>query len=150
TVDARSDIFSFGCVLYEMLTGRQAFQGETVADVLAGVLAREPDLSVLPASLNPRIADLLRRCIEKKPKRRWYAAADVRAEIEAILADPRGLHIRTAPLSAKRPLWKRAIPIVIGVVAAAIMSGIAVWNFRPSSPPPTVTRFSFTLPNDQQ
>src|SRR5262245_65664889 len=92
-VDARSDIFSFGCVLYEMLTGRQAFQGETVADILAGVLAREPDLSALPASLNPRIADLLRRCIEKNPKRRWYGAADVRAEIEAILADPPRLTI---------------------------------------------------------
>ena len=56
--DQRSDIFSFGCVLYEMLTGRQLFQGDTVAEVLAGVLAREPDMTTLPANLNPRIADL--------------------------------------------------------------------------------------------
>lgn len=149
-VDARSDIFSFGCVLYEMLTGQQAFQGETVADVLAGVMAREPDLSALPARLNPRITDLLRRCIEKTPKRRWYAAADVRLEIEAILADPSGVYIRTEAVSAKRPLWKRAIPVVIGIVAAAVISGVVVWNFRPSSPPPAVTRLSFTLPSDQQ
>src|SRR5262249_40922875 len=58
-VDARSDTFSFGSVLYEMLTGRQAFQGDTVAEVLASVLVREPDFSLLPANLNPRIRELL-------------------------------------------------------------------------------------------
>jgi serine/threonine protein kinase len=61
--DHRSDVFSFGCVLYEMLTGAQAFQGDSVPDVLASVLAREPDLASLPANLNPRLTELLRRCL---------------------------------------------------------------------------------------
>ncbi|HYR43547.1 MAG TPA: protein kinase, partial [Terriglobia bacterium] len=86
--DQRSDVFSFGCVLYEMLTGRQAFQGETVSDILAAVLAREPDFALLPANLNPKIPELLRRSLEKNPKRRWYAVGDLRVEIEAALTAP--------------------------------------------------------------
>src|SRR5262249_11191795 len=68
-VDARSDTFSFGSVLYEMLTGRQAFQGDTVPEVLAAVLVREPDFSLLPANLNPRLQELLQRCLQKNPRR---------------------------------------------------------------------------------
>src|SRR5947209_1651895 len=71
--DARSDVFSFGCVLYEMLAGRQAFQFDTTTEVLAAILMRDPDLSALPSNLNPRITELLRRCLEKNPKRRWQA-----------------------------------------------------------------------------
>src|SRR5262245_14981618 len=78
--DHRGDVFSFGSVLYEMLTGRQAFPGETAPDVLASIVAREVDLSALPANLNPRLVDLLRRCLEKNPKRRWQAVGDLRAE----------------------------------------------------------------------
>ena len=148
--DPRSDIFAFGCVLYEMLTGRQAFQGETVADVLAGVLAREPDVSALPASLNPRITDLIRRSLEKNPKRRWYAVADIRWEIEAILADPRNMMLRTEPIAVKRPLWKRAFPVAFALMAGAAIAGITVWNVRPSAVPARVTRFTFTLPEDQR
>jgi eukaryotic-like serine/threonine-protein kinase len=62
--DRRSDVFAFGCVMYEMLTGRQSFRGDTAADVLASVLVREPDLTLLPPNLNPRIPDLLARCLE--------------------------------------------------------------------------------------
>src|SRR3989442_5990130 len=68
TVDHRSDIFSFGCVLYEILTGRQAFEGKTISDVLASVLAREPDASHLPANLAPRFRGLLLRCFSKETK----------------------------------------------------------------------------------
>src|SRR5262249_8172044 len=87
-VDQRSDIFSFGCILHEMLTGKQAFQGDTVSDILAAVLAREPDFALLPANLNPKIPDLLHRALVKNPKRRWYAVGDLRFEIEAALAAP--------------------------------------------------------------
>ena len=63
--DGRSDIFSFGCILYEMLAGQQAFDGDTIAEILAGILAREPDWTALPVNLNPRIVEVLRRCLKK-------------------------------------------------------------------------------------
>ena len=75
--DSRSDVFAFGCVVYEMLTGHQAFDGQTVSDILAGVLRVDPNFTLLPKDLNPRIAEILRRCLEKNPKRRWHAVADV-------------------------------------------------------------------------
>jgi len=71
--DHRSDVCSFGVVLYEMLTGRPPFQGGTVSDVLASVLAREPDLASLPPDLAPRLSELVKRCLEKHPRRRWQA-----------------------------------------------------------------------------
>jgi serine/threonine-protein kinase len=147
--DRRSDIFSFGCILFEMLTGRQPFQGDTVADVLASVLAREPDLTKLPANLNPRLLELLHRCLEKDPRKRWHAAADTRVEIEAILADPRGLVIPPQPTFIQKPLWKRAIPVLAGLLVAAALAALATWYLKPS-PAGMVTRFPFTLPEGQQ
>src|SRR5262245_53815763 len=106
--DTRSDIFSFGCCLYQMLTGRQGFKGRTVSDILASVLARELDFTLIPARLNTKITQLIRRATEKEPKRRWHAIGDVRVEIETVLAE--GV-FATAGLATTKPLWKRAIPI---------------------------------------
>ena len=121
--DQRSDIFSFGAVLYEMLTGRHSFQGENITEVIASVLARPPDLTALPANINPRIEDLIRRCLEKDVKRRRQAIADVRVEIESLLADPHGLKLPAVrvighrsgngrfPSSRPRPLpWASPLP----------------------------------------
>jgi len=146
--DQRSDIFSFGCVLYEMLAGRQPFQGETVTEMLASVIKSEPDFALLPSRLNPRITDLLRRCLPKDPKRRWHAAADVRLEIEAVLADPRGLTVRPEAVRAQQPIWKRALPFAATALAAAALAAVITWFVRPS-PATTVTRFSIALPDDQ-
>src|SRR5262249_16223736 len=96
--DQRSDIFSFGCVLFEMLSGRRSFQGDSVSEVIASGLAREADLSALPVNLNPRLNDLIRRCLEKDAKRRWQAIGDVRVEIETISTDPHGLKIQPAAM----------------------------------------------------
>ena len=76
--DQRSDVFSFGAVLYEMLTGRQPFQGDTAPEVLASVIVRDPDLTSLPSNLNPRLLELIERCLEKNPRKRWQAIGDVR------------------------------------------------------------------------
>jgi serine/threonine-protein kinase len=146
-VSQRSDIFSFGCVLYEMHTGRQAFQGQTVAEVLAHVIAREPDLSVLPVNLNPRVPELLRRCLEKDPRKRWQAVADTRVEIETILADQRGV-VLEAQLIHRRPMWKRAIPVAAGLLAGAVIAGGAVWQLKPEPAPP-IAQFAFPLPDGQ-
>jgi serine/threonine protein kinase len=80
-VDKRTDIWSFGCVMYEMLTGRQAFPGETVSDTIAGILAREPDWEALPAQTPVKIKDLLRRCLQKDLNRRLRDPWDARLEI---------------------------------------------------------------------
>ena len=149
SVDHRSDIFSLGCVFYEMLSGRQPFQGDSLAEVLAGVLAREPDLAALPARLHPRLPDLLRRCLEKNPKKRWHAAADLRVEIESLLDDPRGLRILQQANAEKSPMWKRGIPVVAGVLLSAVIASLATSYLKPLPPAP-ITKFPFTLPDGQQ
>ena len=83
--DQRSDLFSVGCILYELLSGRQAFEGETASEILAASPEVEADFTALPPRFNPRLVELLRRCLEKNPKKRWHAAADVRVEIEGLI-----------------------------------------------------------------
>ena len=85
-IDKRTDIWSFGCVLFEMLTGRSPFGGETVPDMIVAILEREPDWHVLPDSTLPDVRRLLQRCLEKDPKRRLHDVADVRIEIEDAIA----------------------------------------------------------------
>ena len=78
TVDKRADIWAFGVVLYEILTGKQLFTGETVSDILVSVLTQEPDLSILP----PRVRYAVERCLRKDPRKRWQAIGDVRIALE--------------------------------------------------------------------
>ena len=85
TVDKRTDIWAFGCLLYELLTGRQAFAGKTASDSLAAVLERDPDLSIVPARTPPGVRSLLRHCLEKDPKRRLRDIADARLAMDDAL-----------------------------------------------------------------
>src|SRR5215470_4879557 len=148
SADQRSDIFSFGCMLYEMLTGRLTFEGETVTEVLASVLKQEADLSLLPQNINSRVVELIRRCLAKDPKKRWHAAADVRVEIETILAESRGLKAPEVVSVERRPLWKRLVPFVVTAVVVAALTAGLVWNSRPKSPG-LVSRFSFVMPDGE-
>jgi len=147
--DVRSDTFSFGCVLYEMLSGRQAFQGESISEILASVLVREPDYSVLPPNLNQRVLDLLRRCFEKNPRRRWHAVGDLRIEIEKLLSDPSSAVVLPQPVFKERPGWKRAITPAVAAVLAAIVTGLVIWGLKPALPVSSVIRFPLVLPADQ-
>ena len=147
--DQRSDVFAFGCVLYEMITGRQAFQGEDVSDVLASVLKSEPDFNLLPAELSPRLRAALRRCLEKNPKRRWHAVGDLRIEMEAAEDDPPVAVAEEQRAPRSQSLWKGAVPLLAAVALTAAITGVVVWNFRPVSPV-DVTRFSITLGEGQQ
>jgi serine/threonine-protein kinase len=147
STDQRSDIFSFGCVLHEMLTGRQTFQADTVTETIAAVLMREPDLQALPAKLRPRTEELIRRCLAKNRKERWHAIDDVRLEIDSILAEPQ--LVKTATGAATAPLSKRAAAVVFGAALGAIFTAAVLWSTRPAPPPRHVVRYGFTLPKDQ-
>ncbi len=127
TLDKRSDIFSFGCVVYECLTGRQAFSGESVTDILSAILTRDPDWSALPAATPAKIRDLLRRCLQKDPKRRLHDIADARLEIEE--AQARGVsgasgdaEAAGAPAASARGRWTWAIG---GALAGAVLAAAA-------------------------
>ena len=102
--DKRADVWAFGVVLYEMLTGRRAFEGETISEVLAKVIEREPDWTTLPASTPPRLRELLRRCLRKDPKTRLQAIGDARVQIEELIS---GATDETAAVVATQPRAQR-------------------------------------------
>jgi serine/threonine protein kinase/Tol biopolymer transport system component len=122
-VDKRSDVWAFGCVLYEMLTGARAFQGDDVSDTLAAVLRGEPNWMALPAGTPPPIRRLLRRCLEKDRRRRLDSAADARLEIEEALNTPSAADAATASLGMKpHSAWPRALTWTL----AASTLGLAI------------------------
>ena len=126
--DKRSDIFAFGGVLYEMLTGRMAFPGATISDTLAAVLRGEPDWNTLPADTPPAIRRMLRRCLEKDPTRRLHDVADARIEIEDVLS---GDVPAIAPTSTL-PRQRSSLPIAMALVAVAALAAGAGWFLKPS------------------
>jgi serine/threonine-protein kinase len=148
--DPRSDVFSFGCVLYEMLTGRQAFQGEDVSDVLASVMKLDPDFGSLPANLNPRLVDLLRRCLARNRKQRWYSIGDVRVELEAIRTSPFQVEEKPASPPTARPVWKYVAWISLSA-CIVLLAGIFVLWISKSKPAALlrVTRFPLVLGEGQ-
>ena len=150
-VDKRTDIWAFGCVLYEMLTGKRAFQGETVSDTIVAMLEREPDWQALPETTPFSIRVLLRRCLQKEMNKRARDAGDARIEIEEALAAPVTAELTTAaPAKGIRSLGRRGLVLSLGsfLVGGAII-GLAAWNLKPSPPQP-VSRLEVNLPPGQQ
>ena len=134
-VDQRADVWAFGAVVYEMLTGRKAFEGEDVSDTLAAVLRAEPDLEALPADASPALRAALARCLEKDLKRRLRDVGDVRLAMEgAFSAAP------PAPV-ARGSRWR----VLSYVLASAFVTGLAVWALtRAPAPERPVARFVVT------
>jgi Tol biopolymer transport system component len=127
-VDKRTDIWAFGCVLYEMLTGQSTFLRETVSDTIAGILERDPDWEALPGVTPPRIQDLLRRCLQKDPKRRLHDIADGRIELDEALAIPTtGVGApQTSTAVRPRKRWPLALAAVAALVALALVGAVYV------------------------
>jgi eukaryotic-like serine/threonine-protein kinase len=147
-VDKRTDIWAFGCVLYELLTGKPAFQGDAVTEILAAVLRGEPDWSALPAATPPKVRDLLRRSLQKDKTLRLRDAGDAGIELQEALAAPNvgPLVIGPAPRG-----WRQAVVLGLAVLVTGVVAGLAGWRLTSTPPGPRpVTRFTIALPSDQR
>ena len=145
TVDARADIWAFGAVLYEMLTGRRAFAGEDVTDTLAAVVRAEPDWSALPADVPPALRTYLRRCLQKDPRQRVRAIGDVRLALDgAFDTDSPSTTVSARPAALlARLAW---VAIALAVLAAIALAVPAVQHWRESAPTQLSGRFNIALP----
>jgi len=142
-VGRRSDVWAFGCVMYEMLTGRQAFSsGETVADTLAGVLTHEPDWDALPATTPLTVGSLIRRCLRKDARRRLPDIAQARIELEDAAGDPTPALPSTIPTSRRHERLWAAVAIVSLIAAAAF----GAWITLIPKPDARVIRFDVYPP----
>jgi eukaryotic-like serine/threonine-protein kinase len=145
-VDKRTDIWAFGCVLYEMLTGVLPFAGESAADVLGAITKSEPDWSPLPPDTPDRVRILLRRCLTKDLDRRLHDIADARIEIEEA-RDARGpVNVGPPELRSSHPAWRAALSVTGGLAVALIT--LAVWSgWAPATPERRIpARVSIALP----
>ena len=146
-IDKRSDIWAFGCVLYEMLTGTRAYEGDDVTDTMAAILRGEPDWSRVPADVPPALVRVLKRCLEKDRRQRRHDIADVRMDIEDALAAP--VELAIAGDSGSRWMTVRGgIALAALVLVVAAVAGMIGWRARPVTTPP-VRRFAIPLaPNE--
>ncbi len=127
--DRRTDIWALGCILYELLTAKRTFPGETFTEIAAGILKGEPDWLALPAETPANIRLLLRRCLQKDLQKRFHSAADVGIQLEDALAAPAGAgQAVVAPAKG----WLRIIPWGVAFLAGAIITGLAVWKLKPT------------------
>ena len=145
TLDKRTDIWSFGCVLGEALTGKVVFLGETVSDTIAAILKNEPDWQSLPANTPAMLRSLVRRCLEKNPKRRLHDASDARILLEEALAEPPA----SLETVGRRERRARAFIVTAGIGLFALMIGaLSGWRLPRTDGPAsrTTKQFTFTLP----
>ena len=136
--DRRADIWAFGVVLAEMLTGRQQFEGKTASHVLAAVLKEEPDWTRIATTTPPRVVDLLQHCLRKEPTQRLQSIGDARILIQDYLEDPASFEsLALASEVTPAPTWKRLLPwSLFGLTAIALMGALWLPRSRPESPPP--------------
>ncbi|MGB5816060.1 MAG: protein kinase [Thermoanaerobaculia bacterium] len=140
-VDKQADIWAFGVVLFEMLSGRMAFPGATVTDVMAGVVAREPDWDAVPTNSPWQVKELLRLCLTKDPRQRVHDIADARLMLTSSAAPT--TEIVPAP-GAKT--WRRILPWGLAAILAVIAGALTLSSRNPDSTPGPIQRFSITLP----
>jgi Tol biopolymer transport system component len=139
TVTKATDIWAFGCVLYELLCGRSAFEGDDITEILASVVKTEPDSSLLPKSVPPNIRVLLRRCLRKDRRQRLQDATDVRIEIEEALSAPETPALEVHAI--RKAMISRLAPALgLGVLIGAIIAGVGVRYFKPTVPSSEITR----------
>jgi Tol biopolymer transport system component len=152
-VDKRTDIWAFGCLLFELLTGRSVFGGETVTDSMGAILHKDPDWSALPAGTPPTVRLLLRRCLAKNPDRRLHDIADARIEIEQAIADPEASMMglageAVAEAEARGTAGSRRLSLALGIggVVLGLLAGFAVSRvLSPGAPAAEVRKFDLGI-----
>jgi serine/threonine protein kinase len=144
-VDRRADIWAFGCVLFEMLSGTRAFDADDVSATLAYVITKEPDWNALPADTTIGMRRLLSRCLQKEPKRRLQASGEARVQIEDLLSGtPEPL---TPRQPAAQPRWRRTLPWAAASVLLSAFGGLSFTHFREAVfPVPSEMRLEITTP----
>ena len=141
-VDQRTDIWAFGCVLFEMLTGQPIFAGEDVSITLARVLERDTNLDSMPSAITPAVKHTIAMCLRKDPRKRFHSIADVRLALAGELlpdiagAGPNGAQVREVPF------WRRGLPMGAGLVLGSIIAGAVVYTLQGERAARSVTRFS--------
>ena len=149
-VDKRTDIWAFGCVLYEMLTGQAAFQGQDVTEILAAVVKSGVNLDLLPANIHPRVREAIIRCLEKDKKKRYADIGEAQYEIEKVLADPSGVFAQPITAAKPRKIPSLKLPWVAALaILCIIVAEMTVWKLKPTEPK-QVIRFDYDLPVSQQ
>ena len=141
-VDKRADIWAFGCVLYEMLTGKRAFDGEDVSDTLASVLRADPDFAALAKRSNPALAQIVKRCLVRDPRQRIRDIGDVRIRLD----DEQSREPVTSPSRRSRG----AAVVSAGLVVVALLAvgvPLVLWTRSTPTRPPQLLRFSLSLPD---
>jgi len=141
-VDKRSDIWAFGCVLYEMLAGTPAFDGEDVAEVLASVIKGEPDWAALPAGVPAPIVTLLRSCLEKERRSRTVDIGAATFVLDHVAQLVERVEVPVAALQPgakpRPPLWRRSIPVAAALTLGALLAGNGVWLLTRAASPSVV------------
>ena len=150
-VDGRSDTFSLGAVLYEMLTGKKAFEGKTQLSVASAILEKEPaPISSVKPMMPPALDHAIRRCLAKDPEERWQTARDLALELKWLGDSGSQVALMpNAPVRGIRARWQRALLWSIAAFLLAALTGFAMWNLKPVPPRP-VSRLVITLPPGQQ
>jgi len=151
SVDRRTDIWAFGCVLYEMLTGKMAFSGETVTDTLAAVIKSEPDWSLLPANTPQAICNLLQRCLKKDPRQRLQSIGDARIAIEEVLSGVPQESSTSSGISVPQisaATWRRTLPWVLAAACVALVIVLGTAYFMRSGGTSRVLRFAIGPPEN--
>ncbi len=146
SADRRADIWSFGVVLYEMLSGKQMYGGETAPETLAHVITKEPSWENLPATTPTPIRNLLERCLTKDPKARLQAIGEARIIIERYLANPAGSTSSIERISSEQPVSRRVLPWSIAALAVVIAVIVAWAPWRQSSDGSRAMRLAFAVP----
>ena len=145
-VDRRSDIWAFGCVLYELLTGGKSFDGDTVTDILGAIIHTEPHWEALPEETPWAIRRLLQRCLEKDPHQRLHDIADARIEISAVLSETAALAALPVPDPGTKSFWRRPLsPVLIAAGSATLLTLLIVWILSPGQVSLPGLRYEITL-----